>query len=99
MIGHPRVLGIPIPKTLVIWASPSHITLAIWVKVRIRVTEDAHITRVLGMGMPKTQGCPYHFDIGTLKTRRKLGRVNFAKTSGTVTSDRDKYRELKQRRF
>ena len=21
---------------------------------------DAHITRVLGMGMPKTQGCPYH---------------------------------------
>ena len=24
--GHPRVLGIPIPKTLVIWASPSYIT-------------------------------------------------------------------------
>ena len=36
----------------VIWASPSHITLAIW--VRVRVTEDAHITRVLGMGKPKT---------------------------------------------
>ena len=35
-------MGIPIPKTLVIWASPSHITLAIWV----RVTGDAHITRV-----------------------------------------------------
>ena len=28
-------------------ASPSHITLAIWV----RVTGDAHIIRVLGMGM------------------------------------------------
>ena len=41
-------MGIPISKTLVIWASPSHITLAI----RVRVTGDAHITRVLGMGMP-----------------------------------------------
>ena len=41
-------MSIPIPKTLVIWASPSHITLAIWV----RVTGDAYITRVLGMGMP-----------------------------------------------
>ena len=45
--GHSPVLGIPIPKTLVIWASPCHITVAIW----IRVTGDAHITRVLGMGM------------------------------------------------
>ena len=50
------VLGIPIPKTLVIWASPSHITLAFWVRVRVR--GDAHIIRVLGMGMPKTRGCP-----------------------------------------
>ena len=41
--GHPRVLGIPIPKARVIWASPSQITLAIWVRVRIRVTGDAHI--------------------------------------------------------
>ena len=41
-----------------IWASPSHITSAIG----IRVTGDAHITRVLGMGMPKTRGCPYHCD-------------------------------------
>ena len=65
----------PTPKTLVIWASPSHITVAIW--VRVRVTGDAHITRVLGM--PKTRGCPYHFDSATLKTRRKLGRVNFRK--------------------
>ena len=50
------VLGIPIPKTLVIWASPSHITLAFWVRVRVR--GDPHIIRVLGMGMPKTRGCP-----------------------------------------
>ena len=49
-----QCLGIPIPKTLVIWASPCYITLAIWVRVRfrVRVTEAAHITRVLGMGMP-----------------------------------------------
>ena len=66
-------MGIFIPKTLVIWASPSHITLAIWV----RVTGDAHVTRVLGMGMAKTGGC--HCDKDTLETRRKLGRVNFRK--------------------
>ena len=30
--------------------SQSHIRLAIW--VRVRVTGDAHITRVLGMGVP-----------------------------------------------
>ena len=48
-----RVLGIPIPKTLLIWASSSHITLAIWVRVAV----DAHITRVLGMGMPIS---PWH---------------------------------------
>ena len=32
MKGESHVLGIPIPKTLVIWAFPSHTTLAIWVK-------------------------------------------------------------------
>ena len=58
-------MGIPIPKTLVIWTSPSHITLAIW--VRFRVTGDAHITRVLGMGMPKTLVFPYQCDVGTLE--------------------------------
>ena len=42
--------GIPIPKTLVIWASPFHITLAIW--IRARVTGDAYITGVLGRGCP-----------------------------------------------
>ena len=51
-------MGIPIPKTLVIRTSPSDITLAIW--VRVSATGDTHITRVLGMGIPKTRGCPYH---------------------------------------
>ena len=37
----------------VIWASLSNITFTIW--VRVRVTGDAHIPRVLGMGMPKTR--------------------------------------------
>ena len=56
-------LGIPIPKTLVIWAFPSPITLAIWVRVNVKVyTGNAHITRALGMGMPKKRGCPYHWD-------------------------------------
>ena len=43
--------------TLVIRASHSHTTLAIWVRVRVR--GDAHITSrsltVLEMGMPKTR--------------------------------------------
>ena len=60
--GHPRVLGFPIRQTLVIWASPSHITLAIWV----RVTGDTLITMVLGMGMPQMRGCPYHCDTATV---------------------------------
>ena len=30
-------------------------------KVKV-YTGNAHITRVLGMGMPKTRGCPYHWD-------------------------------------
>lgn len=34
----------------------------IWVRVEVRVTGDAHITRVLGMVMPKTRGCPYNCD-------------------------------------
>ena len=50
--GHLRVLGIPIPQTLVMWSAPSHVTVAVWVRVRFRVTGDAHITRVLGMGVP-----------------------------------------------
>ena len=59
-------MGIPIPKTLVIWAPPSHITLAIWVRVRVKVKGmPISLARVFGMGMPKTQGCPYHCDSGT----------------------------------
>lgn len=42
--GHLCVLGIPIPKILVIWAFPSRITLAIWVRVMFRVTGDAQIS-------------------------------------------------------
>ena len=49
-------MGIRIPKTLVMWASPFHITLAIWVRVRVGLhaqgmpislefgNGDAHIT-------------------------------------------------------
>ena len=59
-----RDLGIPIPKTLVILVSPSRIALTIWVMVRVRVTGDAHIIRVLGMGMYKTRRYLYHCDTG-----------------------------------
>ena len=44
-------MGIPIPQTLVILAFPSHITLAIWV----RVTWDAHIT-CFGNGDAQNEG-------------------------------------------
>ena len=54
LYGYRPVLGIPIPKTIVIRAFPSRITLAIW--VRVGVTGDTHITRLLGMGTPKPQG-------------------------------------------
>ena len=47
-------MGISIPKTQVIWASPSHFSLVIC--VRVRVKGDAYITRVLEMGMSKTRG-------------------------------------------
>ena len=51
-----RVLGISILKTLEIWASPSFIYLAIWLKVR--VTGDVHITRGFGNGDAQTAGTP-----------------------------------------
>ena len=55
---YPRVLGIPIPKTLGIWVSSVALTLTQIAKV---ISEgDVLITRVLGMGMPKTRGCPCH---------------------------------------
>ena len=72
MIRTHRVLGIPIPKTLVIWASPSHITLAIWV----RVTVDAHITRVWEWG------CPCHCDTALTNHNGILHRhLNFPYTA------------------
>ena len=51
--GHLRVLGIPISKTLVIWASP--VTLTITQIAKVIWEGDAHITRVLDMGMPETR--------------------------------------------
>ena len=61
------VLGISIPKNLVIWVSRSHITLAIWVRVsvRVRVTGDAHITRVLGMRNDNITVTPLRLEYGT----------------------------------
>ena len=58
-----------------IWASPSLITLTNW--VRVRVTGDANITRVLGMGMPKTRRCPHYFGSATLEScsQRLLGSL------------------------
>ena len=54
VIGASPRFGHPIPKTLVIWVAPSHITLAICVMVRL--AGDAYITRVLGMEW----ACPYY---------------------------------------
>jgi len=47
-------------KTLVIWASPSYVTLPIWVRVRVRVrvTGDAHITEGFGNGDAQNAGTP-----------------------------------------
>ena len=45
-----RLLGIPIPKILVIWVSPSHITAAIWVRVGLGLYK----------GYRAYRGCPYH---------------------------------------
>ena len=45
-------MGIPIPETIVIWASPSHISLAIW--VRVKATGDApHMDALLGKACTK----------------------------------------------
>ena len=65
----------PHSQTHVSWASPSHITLAILVRVGVRVTGDAHITRVFGMGMPKTRGCSYHYDTVILENDKTLGTI------------------------
>ena len=71
-------MGIPIRKTLVILASPSHNTLAIWV----RVTGDAHIT-CFGNGDAQNAGMtilPYHRHIGRrLGTRLLYLRARYRK--------------------
>ena len=52
--GHPR------SPNLSDICTPFHITLVIWVGVRVRVSGDVHITRVLVMGMPI-----YHSNTGS----------------------------------
>ena len=97
--GHPRVLGIPIPKTLVIWTSPSHITLAIWVTVR--VTGDAHI-KGFGNGDAQNAGMPISLWHRHFRNMRKLGRVNFRKDFWDCHLGQRKRLangELEQRRF
>ena len=61
--GHPRVLGIPIPKTLVILVSPVTLTLTLTQIAKVMWEGDAHIT----MRMLKTRGCSYHCDSGIQK--------------------------------
>ena len=62
-------------------ASPSHIILAIWLRVRVRVIGDAHITRVLDMGMPKTRGCPHHSDTAAILRKEKTQGTRFEQIS------------------
>ena len=80
--GHPRVLGIPIlfsvlpgfrgSQTLVIWASPVTLTLSLTQIGKVIWEENTHITRVLGMGMPKTRGCPHHCNTGNFSGRNQI---------------------------
>ena len=72
--GIPAFWASPLPKPLLIWASPSHITLAIW--VRVRVTGDAHITSVLVMGMPISL---WHRSVYELIWRNETRRLNVIK--------------------
>ena len=64
-----------------LWVSPSHIILAIWLRVRVRVIGYAHITRVLDMGMPKTRGCPHHSDTDTILRNEKTQGTRFEQIS------------------
>ena len=86
-VGIPAFWVSPFPKPntkkpsvkspLVIWAYLVSLTLTQIAKV---IWEgDAHITRVLGMVMPKTQGYPYHCNIAT--------ELTFPKTSVTSHAD------------
>ena len=44
---------------------PVTLTLTLTQIAKVILEGDAHITRALGMGMPKTRGCPYHCNIGS----------------------------------
>ena len=48
-------------------------------------TGDAHITRDLGMGMPKTRGCPNHCDTVGKKARRGWDVYPQQRDHNTVT--------------
>ena len=66
--GHPRVLGIPILKPLVICASSVTVALTLTKIAKVIWKGDAHTTRINGLGirMPKTRGCPYHCNAGAV---------------------------------
>ena len=73
-----RVLGIPIPKTPVIWASPVTLILIITQIAKVIWEGDAHITRVFGVGMPKTRGA----FITVTAARTQISRQWVHKSSG-----------------
>ena len=50
--GHHRVLGIPTPETLVIWASPVTQILSLTQIAKVIWEGDDHISMFLGMAMP-----------------------------------------------
>ena len=67
-------MGIHSPKTLVIRTSPSDITLAIWVRVRVSATGDIHITRVWEWGYPKRGDA--HITVTPLALAEKLATLS-----------------------
>ena len=73
MKGDSHVLGIPIPKIVVIWAFPSHITLAIWVRVKVKVyTWNAHNVSVKSKIQHAPLGFPRAFDTFAVLGRREF---------------------------
>ena len=64
-MGVPASWASPFPKPLVIWTSP--VTLTLSQIAKLIKGGDAHIPRVLRMEIPKTPGCPYHFNTGSGK--------------------------------
>ena len=66
----------PHSQTLVIWASPVTLTLSLTQIGKVIWEENTHITRVLGMEMPKTRGCPHHCNTGNFSGRIKYSNPN-----------------------